>query len=239
MKVSVENLRMLKEVQDLDLEIIRIRKERDALPPEISALNRRTESLSRDIAEISEEMKSLSRERRKSESVLDDRLAELDRLRSQKNLVSSNEAYSALLKEIEGVEAERDRAEEDILMHMERLEELSKLSEKKEKELSGLKKDLESLNKKNEARVRKLDELLSELLERRGRKTCGIGDDILPAYERARQERGGLALVRAVNNACAGCSLELRPQVMSELMRGEILFCESCSRLIYRDGENG
>ena len=237
-KVSSENIRLLKELQSLDLDIMKLDRQKKSIPPEISALIDKTEAVKKAIEELSSEIKALSDKRRESEHVLDDKLSALEKLRSQKNLVSTNAAYTALLKEIESAELEQNQAEEDILMYMERAEDLSKSVENKKAELSVIEAELSALKERNERRVEKLERELSELLERRGGKIVDIDSGILPLYERTRKSRGGLAFVAVEGNACTGCSMELRAQVISELMKGEILVCESCSRLLYREGED-
>lgn len=236
--VSPENIRLLKELQSLDLEIMEIERRKKALPPEITALLDRIEVVKKDVEGLSDEIKALAAKRRESEQLLEDKLSALEKLRSQKNLVSTNEAYTALLKEIESAEHEQNQAEEDILLYMERAEELSKTVEKRKAELSDSEKELESLKKKNAGRVEKLDAELAELLKRRSGKAPSVDSGILSLYEQTRKARGGLAFVAAEGNACSGCSMELRAQVVSELMRGEILICDSCSRLLYMEVED-
>lgn len=235
MKVSPENIRLLKELQSLDLEIMELERRKDAVPPEITALLDRIEAVKKDVEGLTEELKALSAGRRESEQLLEDKLTALEKLRSQKNLVSTNEAYTALLKEIESAEGEQNQAEEDILMYMERAEELSKTVEKRKSELSDCEKELESLKEKNAARIEKLDAELAELLRLRSGKAPGVDSGMLSLYEQTRKARGGLAFVAAEGNACSGCSMELRAQVVSELMKGEILVCDSCSRLLYME----
>jgi uncharacterized protein len=238
-KASPENIRLLKELQGLDLEIMKLEKEKQAVPPEISALLDRLEAVRKDIEELSAEISALSGKRRESEQMLDDKLNALEKLRSQKNLVSTNAAYSALLKEIETAEHEKNQAEEDILLYMERADELSKSSDRRKAELAEGEKEFQELKEKNRIRVQKLDEELSGLFSRRSEKSSSCDPGLLPLYERTRKSRGGLAFVAVEGGACTGCSMELRAQVISELMRGEILVCDSCSRLIYLEREDG
>jgi predicted nucleic acid-binding Zn-ribbon protein len=46
--------------------------------------------------------------------------------------------------------------------------------------------------------------------------------------------RDGMALAEARNGSCTACFMALRPQVMSEVRRGdEIITCENCNRILY------
>ncbi len=236
-KVSSEIIQLLKELQGIDIEIMKLEKQKVSLPPEITSLMRGVEVIRRDIEELKSEVKSLSERRRESEQNLDDKLSVLEKLRSQKNLVSTNEAYTALLKEIEAAEEQQNRSEEDILMYMERAEELSDSSGKREAELAASEAELIKLKEKNSARVKSLEGELGILLARRSEKTSLIDSDILPLYESIRKAKAGVAFVPAEKDVCTGCSMKVRSQVISELMKGDVVICDSCSRLLYLAGE--
>jgi len=46
--------------------------------------------------------------------------------------------------------------------------------------------------------------------------------------------RDGVALAEARNGACMACYMSLRPQIMSEVRRGEeIITCDNCNRILY------
>jgi hypothetical protein len=42
-------------------------------------------------------------------------------------------------------------------------------------------------------------------------------------------------LASAANQQCAGCRMGLRPQTWNQLREGELLVCDSCSRILYWD----
>ena len=46
--------------------------------------------------------------------------------------------------------------------------------------------------------------------------------------------RGGIAVAEARNNSCSACFMAQRPQVMTQIRRGdEIITCDNCSRILY------
>jgi predicted nucleic acid-binding Zn-ribbon protein len=46
--------------------------------------------------------------------------------------------------------------------------------------------------------------------------------------------RDGVAVAEARNRSCTACFMSLRPQVMSEIRRGEeIITCDNCGRILY------
>jgi predicted nucleic acid-binding Zn-ribbon protein len=80
-------------------------------------------------------------------------------------------------------------------------------------------------------------ELLAELAAcdtARDAVRSALDPDWLARFDRIGASRGtGIAL--AVNQQCTGCSMGVRPQTWNQLREGELISCDSCSRLLYFD----
>jgi hypothetical protein len=61
-----------------------------------------------------------------------------------------------------------------------------------------------------------------------------VSADLLRHYDRVLKFRGsGLAEVR--DQKCMGCQVMLRPQTYNEVRGGQLVFCESCQRILFFD----
>src|SRR5205823_14808550 len=81
--------------------------------------------------------------------------------------------------------------------------------------LGDLRKEVEQLK----ARAAKIEESLSERLRRE--------------FHRIFKQRQNVAIARVVADSCSGCRTRVRPAVMQQLKRRELVHCEGCSRILY------
>jgi len=65
-----------------------------------------------------------------------------------------------------------------------------------------------------------------------------LGPETRATYQRLSRMRSGLALAEARDYKCMACRMTIRPQVFSDIRRGEsIITCESCGRILYFKSE--
>jgi predicted nucleic acid-binding Zn-ribbon protein len=76
---------------------------------------------------------------------------------------------------------------------------------------------------------------LDELRAERQQLVAGLKKPTYSAYERIRKKwRGGAAVAEVTDGRCSSCQILLRPQFFQDLRNsGEMMFCESCGRILY------
>ena len=98
------------------------------------------------------------------------------------------------------------------------------------------------MNSDREARLKQFDDQTSsqseQLAKARGERDqvfAGLPKALTSLYSRISNKiRDGVAVAEARNRSCTACFMSLRPQVMSEIRRGEeIITCDNCGRILY------
>jgi len=180
----------------------------------------------------------LGTEKRKCESAIQDLEQKISKYKGQLFDVKNNEQYRALLNEIEFTQQEIRKIEDDILLKMELEEKIKTESIALETQLRQEKNAVEAEKKSAREEVEKDKGLLQELTDERQKLNETIPAELLTQYNRIASYRKGVALARVIQETCQGCNVRVRPQIFSELLRGDIIHtCDNCSRILYYQPE--
>ena len=102
--------------------------------------------------------------------------------------------------------------------------------------------EIATLNSDRDARLKAFDDETGSIAERltiarkeREELFANLPKQISGMYARIKARiRDGVAVAEARNRSCTACFMSLRPQVMTEIRRGEeILTCDNCGRILY------
>ncbi|VAX27649.1 hypothetical protein MNBD_NITROSPIRAE02-1391 [hydrothermal vent metagenome] len=230
-----EELKLLVALQEIDSVILRKRLELKKAPEEIKRYQ----------GPLSESEKAYRREKEKCEAIekkkkqkelevkeVDDRI---EKLKSRMSDIKTNKEYQARLKEIEAIERERSRLEDDILYMMEELDEVSGGLKEAESRIGDEKKRLQSLQKELDEKSDLIKKELAELEEQREALARKIPAALYNRYMDVFQKSSGLSVVEAEDERCLGCYMSIPPQIYVEIkMSEEIVQCPQCGRFLYR-----
>lgn len=229
-----EQLRLLIEIQEIDKVIGSLNKRKKSIPEQIEKIRNFIEEEKKKVEQSKKELSQLQIERKNKEIDLDVKEQTIRKHLTELNLVKTNEAYRALLAEIEKSKIEKSQVEDDILEFMEKIENLTL-------GIKGMEKETREKEEKSTEEIRTLEEELanvSEELTKEEDKRKGYLEKISPSlfnrYERIREIKEGLAVVPIEEGYCGGCRMLLPPHLINEVYKNQtIITCEICSRILY------
>ena len=232
MKAELEQLVAL---QNVDMGIRRLQSELESIP-------RRRAEIESEFDQRAFEFKALQltgETARGARAGLDRELAE-QRVRMEKaerDLMASNNAkvYEAAIRERDAAKKHISELETKVLEQMEAAETAERTLAEREPEFARLRAEHEERLRAFEEQTRAWSEDLEERRRERERMFAALPPGIKATYQRiVARIRDGVALAEARNGSCSACFMALRPQLMSQIRRGdEIIICDNCNRILY------
>ncbi len=231
-----EKLEELNDLQQQDILIDKLNLSKGKIPGLINALDEQLIQTKKNIEEIKKEFsqKALEKKSKEMEVLMKDE--QIRKHQAELSVIKSNEAYRALLSEIEKSRKEKDTAEEAILFLM---EELDKITAKLKAEEQHLKEEQANAAEKKSQLEKDLQRLTADFTVEEEKRKMLVGKipaGQLASYEMIRKSKGkgGIALVVIQGEVCGGCRRSLPHNLINEARRGRnMVYCENCSRILY------
>jgi uncharacterized protein len=231
MSPALEKLLVL---QDRDTRIARLKAEAARLPGELAAIEARVKTEAAKLESARSRLKQLEAERKKLEIDAEAKRGQITKYRTQLFQIKSNTEYQALLKEINGLEAQVQAVEDHELEFMEQVEQLQPLLREEQQLLA----DLTARAGSEQAELQQRGELIRQELTQLQAERAGLAQqveaDILARYDRLLRSKGDVAVVPVQHGNCGGCHLHLAPQVVHNTRHdSELTSCDYCGRILY------
>jgi len=228
------DLERLIELQQVDLRLLELNRQLQLFPRKRTEAQQELESARARLEQARTAHTDSLKDRKRLELDVQQYKEKIDKHRGQLYEVKSNEAYRALLHEIEEEQGRMTAAEDRVLEAMIGAEEYEKQIKSSEAALKETEQRLTAALRaldQDEAAVQKE---AAELTAQRDKLRGGIADDMLEIYDRIARAHSGIAMAEARDEVCQVCLIHIRPQTYSEVRRNDqIHFCESCHRILY------
>ncbi len=235
-----EQILLLIKLQDIDSEIKRLEARKENLPEEKKRLEEEKATFERGIEEEREQLNALNQAHADKEKELRGNLESAKKTKSRLLEVKTNKEYEAMLKEIETINKKNSSIEDEIINLLEEVEKAGRNLEQRERERLEYIGNNEREITRIDEEIDSIDSLLEKMLVEDA--TCReiIKPDLLKKYDVIKERRNGQAVVPAWKEICAGCHMNIPPQLYIELQKYEkVMLCPNCNRIIYwEDKEN-
>lgn len=239
-----QQLALLYQLQERDQELLSIQQKLQDIPRCIKQLEADVVEHEEGMAAKSAELAETEREQRSKNAEIEMNAVQREKYRDEQRVVTSNEAYTALERQIEYLDNEDEEAEDTILVLMEKSDQLKEELAQLEVEVNREKQKTATETAQLRQELQKLEIQKDENLNRRKAFLPKIEKGLRDEYHRwmkaqfasrtgaARAKTGFVALSK--NGICVSCRIAIQPQTLKEAQKYQKqVYCSSCKRLLY------
>ena len=227
-------------LQNADTNIRRLQAEIESIPQRRAEIEKEFDQRAFEIRALEERRDNARNERTRLETETFEQKQRAER--GDRNLMSAKkqDEYTAAIREADAARKQISAYETQILEQMETAEQAEKELQERAPEVEKLGQDMDARRKDFEEQTQALQRQLEAARAERERLTNELPKATSALYKRiAGRIRDGVAMAEARNGACMACYMALRPQIMSEVRRGqEVITCDNCNRILYYSPES-
>jgi predicted nucleic acid-binding Zn-ribbon protein len=230
------HLKALIELQAVDLRLIGIRERLARFPKRLAVVEAGVTAARQKVAAAKEAHTTGLKERKTYEMDVEQWKERAKKYRNQSAEVKTNEAYKALLHEIQNAENEVAKAEDRLLERMVSGEEYDRQVKAAEAAVKQIEAAASKERQAIQAEYNATQKELSAAEAVRAAAMATVPEELVDHYERIAKRHGGIALAEVHGEGCGQCGVHIRPHVIQQLQRDgndEFFHCETCTRILY------
>ena len=229
-----DNLKILKNLQDLDQELNDVRRQLAVLESEAEELTAERTRVEGMVATLGDDLAQLESELAELDCALSIEQDNVVKAEGRLPAIKTQKEYVAVLKEIDTAKKVNKEIQDRIKRKNEEIAALAAEKAEKDAELAAvsartaersalIQAQLDEIKTNTSAREMERKDLFGKIPPTLGKR-----------YQVLIERRNGIAVVLAHKGACTGCNMLLPPQLYNNLYTTrEILSCPLCNRLLY------
>lgn len=222
-------------LQNADTNIRRLQTEIESIPDRRAEIEKEFDQRAFEIRGMEERRDNARHERTRLEAEVFEQKQRAER--ADRNLMAAKkpEEYTAAIREADAARKQISAFETQVLEQMELAEQAEKELAERAPEVDKLREEMEASFKAFDEQAKVQQQQLEQARADRERLTKELPKATSALYNRiSKRIRDGIAMAEARNGACTACYMALRPQIMSEVRRGdEVITCDNCNRILY------
>ena len=239
-----QQLALLYQLQESDTELLSIHQKLQDIPSHILQLEATVTKYEEDIAAKSAELAGVEKTQRSRNAEIKTNAVQREKYRTEQRDVTSNEAYTALERQIEFLDEKDEEVEDVILLLMEESDrlkqelaelevEVNREKEKTDINTEQLRRELRTLETERDEKMKARKAFLPKIDKvRRDEYHRWMKAHFTSRSSATRAKTGFVALGK--NGTCSSCRIAIQPQTLKEAQKYEKpVYCSSCKRLLY------
>jgi len=228
----------LVELQKLDLRIMEIKDIRRKIPERLHTAEAPLREATQILNDTKAAADAAAKDRRAHEKDLEAHEAHTEKMKSHAAGLKTNKEYQAHLFEIELANKKRGEFEEKILLAMDKIDQLQKAVKEQQEKRKALEDVFVREKQVLDAQDKALAEELAQVETRQRAASARIEKSLLERYTQIKTTRKDQPLAAVRDGMCAGCRLQIPPQLIAQVKRSDdLLVCPYCRRMLYWEGE--
>jgi len=150
------------------------------------------------------------------------------------NNAQTNKEYKALQHQIDGYKGEASEIEDNLLLVLGRIEEITAEGLQVDEKIVECKEEADRAAETADSETESMERERGELVEILEAARKRVDPEHLEIYDTLSARYSDQSVVSAEDQICGGCHLSVNPQVISALGRSEeLVTCPNCSRILH------
>lgn len=229
-----EALKVLLDVQELDIQMIRLTRLKRERVTELNRVRSLRDDLHHQVVLKESEVIELKKQVRIMEGEMAEFSSKAQKLEAQQSSVRKVEEFNALTHEIAALERERAAKEQRLSGYYDKLVAEEDFLKNLKSSFDSTKMNCDQMEQEIKASIEAINQEGREIMARRSVAAVDANREILPIYEKLLQNKKDRVIVPIENRCCSGCHIVVTAQHENLVRKGEkLVFCEHCSRIHY------
>jgi len=232
-----EQLKLLEDLQQVDITLQDKRKALTELPAKLNSLKEDVVRVELLLQGERTRLEETDRYRSEFQVGIKTSQDQMNKSKAKLTQVRTSKEYMATQRELEATRKSTQDREDELAKLKEAVSASQKTVARHEKDLEALKEHMAEEERETHEKLSSFRAEVSRLQARRDEMAAEIKKDLLRRYDWIQKRRGN-AVVPARVGVCTGCNMQLPPQLFNILQRGETVeTCPSCHRIVYFEEE--
>ena len=219
--LTIDRLRARQRVLGSGSEIAQARAAADAAEGQLGELRLQIDALDRDASRLEHEVDSLSKK------------AAAEEQRMYDGSVANAKELSSIQHEVENVRRRKSDREDELLVLMERREELERAAKEADARSTSLRDEVDRIAAASDDELATITSDLTANEAERATLAATIDGELLELYEDLRRQKKGVGAAALADGVCQGCHEQLSAMELDRVKKATgVQRCEYCRRIL-------